>query len=366
MIPLCEPAIAGNEIKYISECIEKRWISTYGEFIKRFEDKFKEFLGVKHAIAVSSGTAALHLALRALNIGEEDEVIIPSLTFIATANAVKYVGAEPVFVDVRKDTFVLDVEKVEEMITPKTKAIIPVHLYGYAADMEKLRKIAEKYDLYIIEDATEALGTKFKGRYVGTFGEFGCFSFNGNKLITTGNGGMIVTNRDDLAEYVRYLSSQAKTMLSNNGFVHNEIGYNYRLPNLLAAFGLAQLEKLEEFLRAKRRNAEIYNLYLKDVQGIITPCDTEEVENSYWLYSIVVTENFCITRDELIDELKKHEIESRPFFQPIHLMRNFRNCKKSEMDNTEYLASHGVNLPSSVNLEEKEIELICSIIKRYA
>ncbi|MBU5591089.1 LegC family aminotransferase [Clostridium sp. MSJ-4] len=362
MIPLCIPRIKGNEWKYIKDCLDTNWVSSVGSYVNKFENDFANYLKVRKTVVTMNGTAALELALRTLDIGVGDEVIIPSLTFISPVNTIKYVGAEPVFVDVCRDTWVIDTEKIEEMITPKTKAILPVQIYGHPADMDKIMEIAKKHNLYVIEDATESLGSLYKEKAVGTIGHIGCYSFNGNKLITTGAGGMLVTNDEKLGERAKYLSTQTKTVLENGGFYHEEIGYNFRMPNLLAAMGCAQLENIEEYIKIKRENAKFYNELLKDVKGITLPVEKEEVRNVYWLYSVLVEDDYPLTRDELIFKLKENGIEARSFFMPIHEMPTYKNCKCGDMRITNQLAIKGINLPSSVELRKEDVESICSII----
>lgn len=364
MIPLCVPEIRGNEWKYIKECLDTNWVSSAGLFVDRFEKEFSRHLNAKKAITTSNGTTALFLALKVLGIGEGDEVIVPSLTFIAPVNTIRYVGAEPVFVDVSRGTYVMDVDKVEELITPKTKAILPVHLYGHPVDMGKLLEIAKKYNLYIIEDATESLGALYKDKHVGTIGDIGCFSFNGNKLITTGAGGMLVTNNEELGDKGKFLSTQAKITNENKSFYHPEIGYNFRMPNILAAMGCAQLEKLDEYIKIKRENAAYYNELLKDIKGITLPVEKEWAKNVYWLYSIVIEDEYGVSRDDLIKILATNRIESRPFFMPIHKMPPYRNCRTGDLSVTEELSRKGLNLPSSVGLSKREIEKVCEIIVR--
>ena len=366
MIPLCIPEIRGNEWKYVKECLDTNWVSSVGSYVNLFEDKFKEYMKTEKAIVTMNGTAALQLALLALGVGSGDEVIVPSLTFISPVNTIKYVGAEPVFVDVCRDTFVMDVEKIEELITSKTKAIMPVHIYGHPVDMGKLMEIAKKYKLFVIEDATEALGSMYKGKMVGTIGDAGCFSFNGNKLITTGAGGMLVTNNVSLGDRVKFLSTQTKVVTENNAFYHPEIGYNFRMPNMLAAMGVGQLEKIEEYLSIKRENATYYNKLLQDVKGITLPAEKEYAKNCYWLYSVVVEDNYGITRDELICKLKEKDIQARPFFMPIHDMPPFKANRKGSLDVTNELFQKGINLPSSVGLTKEQIDQVCQVIKDYS
>jgi perosamine synthetase len=366
MILLSIPYINGNEWKYIKDCLDTNWVSSVGSYVDLFERKFSEYLGVDYSIVTSNGTSALHLALRVLGIGEGDEVIVPSLTFIASVNPIKYVGANPVFVDVEADTWNIDYRRIEELITEKTKAIIAVHIYGHPANMEPIMKIAKKYNIYVIEDATEGLGSKYKNKPVGTIGDIGCFSFNGNKLITTGGGGMLVTNDEDLASKAKHLSTQAKVVKNNGAFYHDEIGYNYRLPNILAAMGVAQLEKIDEFINRKRQNAQYYNNLLKGIKGIKIQKEKEWACNCYWLYSIVIEDNYGVDRDTLIKELKKEKIESRPFFYPVHMMEIYRDCKKGVLENTLNLYKKGINLPSSIELSKSNIEKICSVIQQFA
>ncbi|SHH20521.1 LegC family aminotransferase [Tepidibacter thalassicus] len=363
MIPLCIPEIRGNEWKYIKECLDTNWVSSAGSYVDKFEEDFLRYLNIKKAVVTVNGTAAIHLALKVLGIGEGDEVVVPSLTFISPVNAVRYVGADPVFVDVSRDTFVMDAEKIEKAITPNTKAILVVHIYGHPVDMDKIMDIAKKHNLYVIEDATESLGSLYKGKHTGTIGDVGCFSFNGNKLITTGAGGMLVTNNEEIGERVKYLSTQTKTLLDNGGFFHEEIGYNYRMPNILAAMGCAQLEKIDEYISIKRENALVYNKLLENTRGITIPAEREYARNVYWLYSIIIEDDFGITRDELINRLKERGVQTRPFFTPVHKMPPYMKCRHLDMTVTEELANKGINLPSSVGIKREEIEIICDIIK---
>lgn len=363
MIPLCVPEVRGNEWKYIKECLDTNWVSSVGSYVDKFEEDFAKYLGAESAVVTMNGTAALQLAMITLGIGDGDEVIVPSMTFISSVNSIKYTGAEPVFVDVCRDTYVMDVNKVEELITPKTKAIMPVHIYGYPVDMDKLCELAKKHNLYVIEDATEALGTTYKGKMVGNIGDIGCFSFNGNKLITTGAGGMLVTNNKEVAKRAKYLSNQTKTIMENGAMYHEEIGFNFRMPNILAAMGVAQLEMVPEYLNSKRKNAELYNKMLSGINGIELVKQDDSINNSYWLYSLLVTENFKVSRDELIKILQDNGIASRPFFMLVHKMNPYIKCKCGDMTNSEYLEKHGINLPSSVSLKEDEIIKICKVIK---
>lgn len=363
MIPLCIPQMSGNEWKYVKECFDTNWVSSVGKYVDLFEEKFSDELRVKNSVVTMNGTAALELALRTLNIGEGDEVIVSSMTFISPVNTIKYVGAEPVFVDVCRDTWVMDADKIEEMISSKTKAILPVHIYGHPVDMDKIMSIAKKHNLYVIEDATESLGALYKGKAVGTIGNIGCFSFNGNKLITTGAGGMLVTNDEKLSKRAKYLSTQTKKVLDNGGFYHEEIGYNFRMSNVSAAIGVAQLEKLNEYIEAKRKHAKLYNELLKDVGGITFPVEKDEVKNAFWMYSILIEDDYHLKRDEVIFKLKENDIQSRPFFMPVHEMPLYKKCKHGNMSVTIELSEKGINLPSSVGLKQNEIYEVCKILK---
>lgn len=366
MIPLSVPEISGNEWKYIKECLDTNWVSSAGSYVDLFEKKFGEYLGAQKAVVTMNGTAALHLALEALGIGPGDEVIVPSMTFISPVNAIRYSGAEPVFIDVCRDTYVLNTDRIEALLTGKTRAIMPVHIYGHPVDMDPLMEIAEKYGLYVIEDATESLGSMYKGKSTGTIGHIGCFSFNGNKLITTGAGGMLVTDDLKLGERAKYLSNQTKSIMDNGGFFHEEIGYNYRMPNLLAAMGVAQLENINKFIEVKKENAAFYNTQLSEVNGITIPVEKPWASNVNWLYSILVEETYQISRDNLILKLKANGIESRPFFYPVHKMKPYFDCKKGTMNTTDDISGRGINLPSSVSLKKEDIRIVCDVIKENA
>lgn len=367
MIPLSIPEISGNEWKYIKECLDTNWVSSSGRYVDLFEEKFAEAVGSKHAVAVSNGTSALHLALNVLGIGAGDEVIVPSLTFAASVNPILYAGAEPVFCDVCPDTYVLDVQQVEGLISGKTKAVMVVHLYGHPVDMEPLMDLAKKHHLHIIEDATESLGSEYRTldgtwRKTGSIGDFGCFSFNGNKTITTGGGGMLVSNSDEYSKKAKYLSTQAKTALDNGGWHHSDIGFNYRMPNILAAMGVAQLEKLNEYLEIKRNNAAYYGEKLEGIEGLILPREKSWGKNCFWLYSPLINADFKVSRDRLIKLLKDGGVESRPFFSPLHGMKPYGKFRRGNLGVTDMLAEQGVNLPSSVSLKREDIDRIVDII----
>lgn len=331
-----------------------------------FERKISSYIGVKHAIAVSSGTAALHLALAALDIQPGDEVIMPTFTMIACANAAKYLGAKPVLVDSESLTWNIDPSRIEEKITGKTKAIMVVHTYGHPADMDPIMEIAKKHGLYVVEDAAEAHGAEYKGRKVGGIGDIGCFSFYANKIITTGEGGALVTNNDEIAEKIRKLRDQAYNAGLRKWLIHDSIGYNYRLTNLQAAVGLAQLERIEEFVNRHRENAYYYNSLLKDVQGIILPPEAPWAKNVYWMYTILVNEELLgITRDDLMRKLESYGIDTRSAFLPIHLQPPYRNAYINEKyPVAELLGRRGVNLPSGNSTTKMDIDSVVAAIKK--
>lgn len=360
-ISVAMPRFVGNEKKYLNECIDTGWISSAGKFVTEFEEAFAKFCGTKYALTCANGTVSLHLALLALGIGEGDEVIIPTLTYIATANAVRYCGATPVFVDSETDTWNIDPSKIEEKITNKTKAIMPAHLYGHSADMNPIMELAKKYNLYVIEDAAEAHGATYKGKKVGSIGTIGSFSFFGNKIITSGEGGMVVT--DDEALYNRMKFLRAQGMDPNKRYWHTEIAYNYRMTNMQAAVGLAQLEKIEWHLAERQRIADLYIKYFADLKDYIDiPKEMEWGHHVYWMYSIILKDNVTISRDELRTRLEEKGIETRPLFYPMHIMPPYYE-ETDEYSNAVKLAARGINLPTHSLLEEEDIAYIVESIK---
>lgn len=362
-IPVAETNLSGREKEYVLDCLETGWISSNGTYVTRFEREFERFVGSPHAVSICNGTCALHVALLALDIKAGDEVIIPSFTYIATANAVRYTGAIPVFVDCEKETWNMDVRKLEAAITSKTKAIIPVHLYGHCCQMTQVMDIARKHGLFVIEDAAEAFGSKYNGRMAGTIGTLGVYSFFGNKTITTGEGGMVVTSDENLAKKVRLLKGQGVS--PTRQYYFETVGYNYRMTNIEAAIGLAQLENATKFIEHKRMIAAKYNELLKNVPGIQLPVEKKDTYNSYWMYSIVVHPEYGITRDELIQRLKASGVETRRFFYPCHTMPPYQK-KGVMLPVCEEIAEMGLNLPSSTKLTLRQVEFIAKQIKSYA
>lgn len=361
IIPVCEPRLDGKELEYITRCVESGWISSAGKYIEEFEEAFSSYCGTKYGIACTSGTTALHLAMVTLGIGPGDEVIIPTFTMIATANAARYAGGTPVFVDSEPVTYNIDPDRIEEKITERTKAIVPIHTYGHPADMDKLMKIAKKYNIYIIEDAAEAHGAEFKGKKAGSIGDVGCFSFYANKIITTGEGGMIVTDNEAIAKIAKNLRDHAFS--KERHFWHKYLGFNYRMTNLQAAIGLAQTERIEEFVKARRKNASLYTSLLKRIKGIRTPVELKGYKSVFWMYGIVVEEKFGLTRDELRKALAERGVETRTFFIPIHLQPIYYREDGECFPVAEELCRKGMYLPSASTLTEREIEYIVSAIK---
>lgn len=362
-IPVSKPALIGREKEYVLDCIESSWISSNGKYIGLFEKGFAEKIGVKHAVACCNGTVALHLALLALGVGPGDEVIVPTLTYVATANAVKYAGATPVLADSDPDTWNIDPKRVGPLITKRTKAIIPVPLYGHPCDMDPVMDIAERHGLYVIEDAAEALGAKYRGRPCGSIAHISTFSFYGNKTITTGEGGMVVTNDDELAAKVRILKGQG--MDPKRRYWFPVVGYNYRMTNIEAAIGLAQLENAGKFFEKRRTVARWYSENLKGIPGIRTPVEKDYALHSYWMYSVLVEEGYGKGRDEVMEFLYKNGVETRPFFYPMHVMPVYRENSPG-LRNAEDIASRGINLPTFYDLREEEVKFIAGLLKENA
>lgn len=360
-IPVSKPALIGREKEYVVDCLESSWISSNGKYIELFEKRFAEYLGVRHALSCCNGTVALHLALLAVGIGSGDEVIVPTLTYVATVNAVRYTGATPVLADSERDTWNIDPEKIEDLITEKTKAIIPVPLYGHPCDMDAIIRIAKKHNLYVVEDAAEALGSEYKGRKCGSIADISTFSFYGNKTITTGEGGMVVTNDDELAANIRLLKGQG--MDPNRRYWFPVVGYNYRMTNIEAAIGLAQLENIEKLTSKRRLIAQWYNEHMKGIKGIALPIEKDHGVHSYWMYSILIEEDFGLSRDEVMELLAKSGVETRPFFYPMHIMPVY-NESSSRLKNAETVASKGINLPTFYELEEDDILYIAHLLRK--
>lgn len=372
-VPLSVPNLKGNELRYVTEALETGWVSSAGRYIVDFENKIAEYVKVGGAVACQSGTAGLHLALQVCNITAEDEVIVPTLTFIAAVNPIRYIGATPVFMDC-DESLTIDPVKLasfceEECLFDgqhlinntsgrRIKAIIVVHVFGNLADMEAINSIAEIYNLKVIEDATEALGSyftqgKYKGCYSGTIGDVGVFSFNGNKIITTGGGGMLASRNEEFLRRARYLSTQAKD--DEVYFVHNEIGYNYRMTNVQAAIGLGQLEQLEEFIKIKQSNYERYVSL-----GIDLLPFRKGIRPNYWFYSMLTP-----NREQMIYYLEKHKIQARPVWALIHKQKPYIDSQSYQIKEAYYYQEHLVNIPCSSNLKIEEVDYVADVIKTF-
>jgi len=365
-IPVCEPTLGGREADYVLQAVQTNWISSAGSFIREFERQFASKCSARYGVACANGTVALHLALASLGLEPGDEVILPTFTMIATINAVTYCGATPVLVDSEPCTWNLDLEQVKAKITSKTKAILLVHTYGHPVDMDSLIAIAAPYGITVLEDAAEAHGARYKGRPVGGLGEAACFSFYGNKIITTGEGGMVTTNNRRLAELAWNLRDHAFS--HERHFWHKFVGYNYRMTNLQAAIGLAQTERLEDYVAMRRRNAALYTARLKDVPGITTPPEADWAENVFWMYGILVDEvAYGMNRDQLRRVLADHGIETRTFFIPMHCQPVYWEMFKGQrFPVAEELCSRGFYLPSSSSLSPVEIDYITDVIRGHA
>ncbi len=357
--PVYQPSLGKKEKENVLECLDSTWISSKGKFINQFETSFSEFTGIKHAATVSNGTVAIHVALLALGIGKNDEVIVPTFTYIASVNAIKYTGAKPVFVDSDIKTWQIDPTKIEEKITNKTKAIMAVHLYGQPCEMDTILSIANKYKLFVVEDCAEAFGSLYKGKHVGTFGNISTFSFFGNKTITTGEGGMVVTN--DLSLYEKVVHLKGQGLAKDREYYHDIIGYNYRMTNICAAIGCAQLERANEFIEKKILISKWYEEKLKNLP-VVFHSQVGDVKHSFWMISILLKDSD--EREKIRFHLKKNGIETRPTFHPVHLMPMYFE-KDLSLPVAEELGSRGINLPSYPELLESDVDFICNKIKEF-
>lgn len=370
LIPVSEPFLNGNELKYVAEAINSGWISSSGKYVHEFEEKFAAYCGAKYGIGVCNGTAALHLALAALGIKKGDEVIIPDFTMASSAFAVCYTGAVPVFVDVDFETWNIDPEKIEQKITPNTRAIMPVSIFGNPCDMARISAIAEKHGLKIIEDAAEAHGAEYEGVKTGSLADITAFSFFANKNLTTGEGGMVLTNSESLYQKCLYYRNICFPLAGPRDFKHEDIGFNYRLSNLHAAIGVAQVEKADEYRSMKIHNAALYRKYLEGTKGVIFQQTKGNVLNVHWVNGIVIIpDKFGRTKDELMLHLQKNRIETRLFFMGMHRqpsLHKFGCDANGTYQVTDYLTDNGFYLPSACNLKEETIKYICNVIADYS
>ncbi len=365
-IPVCEPCLNGNEKKYVMDCMETGWISSSGKYVKAFEESFSAYCDCNYGVAVCNGTVSLHLALSALGIGKGDEVIVPDFTMIASAYAVCYTGAKPVFVDADADTWNIDTDKIEEKITKNTKAIMPVHIFGNPCNMAKIEEIAKKHNLYIVEDAAEAHGALYNGKKVGSFSDIASFSFFANKNLTTGEGGMVVMKDEKYYDKCRYLKNMSFPIDAPRVYQHNDIGFNYRMSNIHAAIGLAQVEKADEYRDMRIKNHNLYKKYLSEVDGITLQKDEENSLNVNWMNTILLEPKiYGHTKEELIAHLKENGVDTRLLFTGMHRQKCLLdfgcNCQ-GDYPVTDNLTKNGFYLPSASSLTEDDIEYICNLI----
>ncbi|MDF4002853.1 DegT/DnrJ/EryC1/StrS family aminotransferase [Luteibacter sp. PPL552] len=360
-ISVAQPKLGGREREYVLDCLDTNWISSNGKYIGAFEQRFAEFCGVKHAIAANNGTTALHLALVALDLKPGDEVIIPTVTYIATANAVRYCGATPVLVDVCVGTMNLDPQAIEAAITPRTRGIIPVHLYGHPAEMGPINDVAKRHGLWVVEDAAEAHGASYEGKRVGGLGTCATFSFFGNKIVTTGEGGMITTDDDELAAKLRLFRGQG--MDPQRRYWFPVVGYNYRMTNIQAAIGLAQMEGVDRALDERQRLASWYDEALAPLlPRIALPQEAPWAKQVYWMYNIFLAEGGEVDRDRVMAALDADGIETRPVFYPMHVLPPYKEDRRYEVADT--WAQRGINLPTHQDLSRDDVQRVADALAR--
>lgn len=367
-IPVCEPFLAGKELEYVIDAVSTGWISSSGKYVTEFEEKFASYCGAKYAIAVSNGTVAIHLALKALGIGPGDEVIIPNFTMIASAFAVCYTGAMPVFVDADPDTWNIDTSKIEEKITSKTKAIMPVHIFGNPCDMNKIKAISIKHNLYVIEDAAEAHGAEYNGIKVGNLSDISTFSFFANKNLTTGEGGIVLTNSKELYDQCRYYKNLCFPLDGPRNYSHDDIGYNYRMSNIHAAIGVAQIERADDYRLMRINNHKLYKVLLKEIEGIKLQTDELNSINVNWMNAILIDPiKFGKNRDFLITYLKNYGVDTRQLFTGMAKQKALADYGADCSGNysvTDNLAMNGLYLPSASSLNHVDIHRVCELIRK--
>ena len=352
------PSITKKELDYVSDAVLNGWNEKWDHYLKKFEVEFSRYVGVKHALTTSSCTGAMHLALMSLGISKNDEVIIPDISWVATASSVVYTGAKPIFADIEKDTWCVDPASIRKLITKKTKAIMPVHLYGHPANMDEIGKIAEENNLVIIEDAAPSLGADIKGKKTGSFGIASAFSFQGAKILTTGEGGIFLTNNDELYEKVSKLGDHGRSKTKT--LWNDEIGYKYKMSNIQAALGLAQLERINDLVDKKRKIFSWYKERLETIDGLQLNVEKPGCKNIFWMTTIVLQKDFGISRDEIIKKLKEWNVDSRPVFYPLSSLPMFDDVNNIHAQN---LSSNGISLPSGHNLQEDDINYVCEVLK---
>ena len=381
-IPLSVPNLKGNELEYVTHAVKTEWVSTGGPYVNEFEEKIARYVKSKGAVSCQNGTSGLHIALEVCGVTKEDEVIVPTLTFIAAVNPVKYIGAEPIFMDC-DDSLCMDANKLKKFCetecyflegklinkasNKQIKALIVVHVFGNMADMETIVEIANEYNIKIIEDATEAIGTyyvedKYAGKYAGTIGDVGVYSFNGNKIITTGGGGMIVSNNDELLKKAKHLTTQAKS--DELYYTHDEIGYNYRMTNLQAALGLAQLEQLENFIEVKRKNYDCYKQEINKIDGLEILNFRKNIRPNYWFYAMQINKNYDLNRDEMIKYFELEKIQVRPIWGLINEQAPYLKNQAFQIQKAREFWNSIINIPCSSNLTEEDVERVINTIKK--
>ncbi len=367
LIPVAGPWVTEREVEYVTDAARNAWFNNHYEYNSRFEEAFAAYVGVKYAVSLPHCTAAIHLALAAAGVGPGDEVIVPDVTWIASVAPVVYVGATPIFADIRTDTWCIDPRSVEAAVTPRTKAIIGVDLYGSMANWSELRRIADRHNLLLIEDAAEALGSEYGGRKAGALGDTGVFSFHGSKTLTTGEGGMFVTNDDHLHERVMTLRDHGRPP-GDKLFLNTEVGFKYKMSALQAAFGLAQIERVEELIARKRQIFDWYKTELKDVDGITLNAEPQGTINSYWMVTVIADPSYGMDKFALMEAFKERNIDTRPFFSPLSSLPAFTDRQESsahmpECPVGETIAKFGINLPSGYHMTEETTGIVCCALK---
>ena len=366
-IPVAGPWVTDREVEYVTEAARNAWFSNHYEFNRRFEEAFAAYIGVKYAVSLPHCTAAIHLALAAGKVGPGDEVIVPDVTWIASVAPVIYVGATPIFVDIRPDTWCIDTISIEKALTARTRAIIAVDLYGSMADWAELRRLADAHHLLLIEDAAEALGSEYDGRKAGALGDFGVFSFHGSKTLTTGEGGMLVTNDEHLHQRVMTLRDHGRPP-GDKLFLNAEIGFKYKMSALQAAFGLAQIERIDELIARKREIFEWYQEELSELTGVTLNAEPQGTVNSYWMVTVIIDKSFGIDKFALMDEFRKRNIDTRPFFSPLSSLPAFADRPESStlmpaQSVGAEIARYGVNLPSGYHVDRDTVRVVCDALK---
>jgi perosamine synthetase len=366
-IPVAGPWITEKEIQYVTDAVTNAWYGNANMYHERFEKAFAGYIGVKYAMALPTCTSALHLSLLALGVGEGDEVIVPDATWIATSAPISYVGAVPVFADIDPQTWCLSAESFEACITPKTRAVIPVDLYGGMPDMDAIRAVARRHNIAIIEDAAEALGAEYKGKRAGSLGDIGVFSFHGSKTVTTGEGGMLVTDREDLFKRIQVLRDHGRQP-GDRMFFNTEVAYKYKMSSMQAALGLAQLERINELIERKREQFAWYKQQLAGLDGITMNAEPTGTRNAYWMVTIVLDQKLGLNKTQLMERLSEHGVDTRPFFHPLSSIPAYEDSEQAHIARQRNKVTYGispyaVNLPSALSLTQKEILIVCTTLK---